>query len=299
MDLAILLATAPARQLDPAANKRLVYLAGQLERALGARRVLFVREDGVESLVSGTNVSEIAYRAGHIGDLFPRVLALLAQNSVAPEQPPLLAPWLERLGFADRRPAPEALMILGCIVVLTAVIAAIVWAVGDSGPGPLSAEVAGPDATAVDAESDEALEAGTLGGGDVVLGVADEGGSVRGLPAVCTIDTRRGVVAPEILPCDGVGGLRFDGHRGPWHNEFGTVSPDLGVVAEAFMEAGDNVDGVALLPDVANDMGVLGARGGVERLVLVFTADGQQVVVEQPAGRGGNVATLTFGIELG
>lgn len=297
VDLAVLLANKPTRHSDPAANQRLVYLAGQLEGVLGAGRVLFVREEGVDSLVGGTNIPEIEFRPGHISDLFPRILARLAQNSVPPEHPPLLAPWLERLGFADRRPAPEALMILSCIVVLTAVIAAIVWAVGDDGPGPLSAEVAGPDATtAVDASDGED---GPVVGGDVVLGVLDEGGSVRGLPAVCVIDTRTDVVTPEVVACQGTGGVRIDGYRGPWHNEFHTVRPDLGVVAEAVLEEGEHTDGVSLSPDVDNDMAALGAAGGVQELVLVFTADGQQVVFEQPAARGGNVATLTFGIELG
>lgn len=298
VDLAILLAREPDDDQETAANERQAQLLGQLERGLGPHKVLHLRERALAPLAEESAVTQLSFEPGGISAVFPDVLEMLAATSVPPQARPVF-PWRERFGFAAGvAPARELLAILGAfsvLVMLLGITAAL--ANDDAGSGQLTAEVA----ASPDLEGQTASEAvGSTETADSApfIGDADAGGSVRGLPARCVIDTRRGVVVPETVTCQGIGGVRIEGFRGPWHNEFSTVEADLGVVAELFTEFGDNVDGVTLTPAAANDVPALGGDH-VQQVVLVFTADGQQVTFAQRGADGGNTATLIFGIELG
>ncbi|MEM8922966.1 MAG: hypothetical protein AAGD35_05645 [Actinomycetota bacterium] len=311
VDLAILLATSPLGEEGTAANRRLVYLAGHLEQALEQpERVLFLREEGLPSLAEGTNVEEFEFAPGRIELLMPRITGRLAQNSVPTPPPPMFAPWLERFGVVDRRLPPEALIVLGLLMMLAAPIIGLVlyqW-LYPSSPGPLATEVAGP------AADEPAIGSAEVADGAEVRSPVDtiaptpegvvrtegaDGGSVTGLPARCVIDTRKGVVIPAVIACQGRGQLRIDGYRGPWHNQFGTLEADLGVIVEVYMETGRNIDGITVPPAVVNDLEAFGATGGVQEIILVFTADGQQVAIGQRNGRGQNRATFVFALESG
>ncbi len=299
VDLAILLATTPSERLTREANQRLVYLAGRLEQRLGPKRVVFVRERGVESPAVGTGVPELVYTPGDVASLIPRITSLLAESSLPPMPRPLMAPWRERLGFVDRSPAPELLLALA---VLLAVAAPVVLLLGFQGwgggaPSPsLEAEVAGPGTTG--GITSGAAGADDASAADPASARGVQGGSAVGLPARCRLELARGVLLAPSVDCEGAGGVVVEGFRGPWHNELGTVRPDLGVVVEVVLEAGSG-QSVTMAADIDNDTWSLGAGEGVERLVVVFTADGQQVELRQPGPRGGNVAVLTYGLESG
>ena len=303
VDLAILLATSPSRTDETAANRRLVYLAGHLEQALGPKQVLFVRERGVSSLVSGTNVPELEYTPGRIAMLMPRITGRLAENSVPPTPRPLLGSWLQRVGFVDRRLPPEAWLVLALVLVLAApLVGFLLYQLLRPATG-LTSEAAETTVPVISSEAvgGEQPPAGPepTNGDPVRSGAGADDGSVTGLPARCVIDTRRNVVLPEVVPCEGAGGVRVEGYRGPWHLEFHTLETDLGVIVEVFMETGPNVDGVTVTPAVVNDLEGFGSRGGVEELVVAFTADGQSLHITQRAGRGGNEARLVFALEAG
>lgn len=297
VDLAILLAREPDDDEELAANERQAQLLGQLERGLGPAKVLHLREQELEPLDEESEVRQLVFERGGISALFPDVQEMLAASSVLPQERPR-SPWRERFGFTKGvAPPRELLAILGAfgvLIFLLGVTAAI--AGGDDEPGQLAAEVAAPEVGA-EVVPGSGVETGPS---DAVpfAGGADAGGSVRGLPARCVIDTRREVVIPEVVPCQGIGGVQVVGYRGPWHNALATVESDLGVVVEAYSEFGANIDGVTLEPLEANDMGPI-TDGHVQQMVLVFTADGQQVTFSQGSGGGANTATLVFGIELG
>jgi hypothetical protein len=114
------------------------------------------------------------------------------------------------------------------------------------------------------------------------------------------IETAKDRLLPETISCEGIGGLRVDGHRGPWHNEIYELTTDSGVVGDIVMESpAGGEDRQPLEPAGEQLLAPLGSRFGVLRLELVFSANGQQVTLRQDDDLGGNVASLTFGLDLG
>lgn len=303
VDLAILLATSSGRA-ESAANRRLVYLAGVMQGTLGDRRVLALLENEVGPLLDGTSLTELRYQPGTIGVHFPQILAVLGETSAKGGQS-LVTPWLERFGVVDGRVAPEMWLALGALAVIAAVVGVFGYQLFGSSNGRLSAEVAEIGGVV----TTSGLGPGSTSNGLPELGSGSSGafgseadGSVLGLPARCVVNTGGGVVFSDVIPCEGVGGIRVEGFPGPWHNEIGRVSLEAGVLGEAMMEAdqaGADSDPVVLESGGTSELDSRGSSFGVAQLVFIFTANGQEVALSQLSGRAGNTVTLTYGLDLG
>ena len=331
IDLAMLVVTRAEGAASGRAVQNLIHLNGLLQGKLGPKRVLVLVEDRVDSFLHGTGSSELTFERGNIRSRFTQIDALLGEGTAATpgRVGSALTPWLERFGIAENELAPEVWMVAGVMAVLAALAGVIgfqvfsdpviddevqVVDVSDDGGSAddlvtgdaTTVEGGASDATAVDG-SDGAPEDGattTIPPGGPTLTV-DLGGAERGradgLPATCVISTRSGELIPETIDCEGLGGLEASGSLGPWHNVISSVSGDPGVAGEIYIEPRPGVAEptvVALAPPGPQDLEVHDSRYGVDRLELQFSANGQQVILEQPETLGGDRLVLTFSLDL-
>ena len=301
VDMAILMAT-PLDRRSGATASYLAYLAGILQGALGDRRVLALVENEAGGLVTGTSVAELRYERDNIQARLPYVTSLLAELNAQSSQP-FVTPWLERFGIVDGRVAPEMWLALGALAVIAAVLGVLTYQFVGGSTNELSAELADSDdlVDSVDRSLGSTTNDPSVLGPETAAGLGPpEQGSIEGLPAFCVIETANDQLLPETISCDGIGGLRVEGHRGPWHNQIYELTSDLGVVGHIVTEPSAGVEiRVPLEPVGEQLLEPLGSRFGVQRLELIFSANGQQVTLHQAGELGDNEATLTFGLDLG
>ncbi|MCP4224013.1 MAG: hypothetical protein GY773_11770 [Actinomycetia bacterium] len=304
VDLAVLMTPASASGDDQVSN-RLVYLTGILQGALGSRRVLSLVANDAANLTTGSSVAELRYEPGDIRSRFPLVDSLLADLR-AQSSGSFLAPWLERFGVVDGRVAPEVLLVLGAVAVVAAFAGILGYQFFGGSTNELSAELA-EEATLASGDLAE-QDPGSVPDGAVVLGPqvsgglgSDIDGMVGQLPARCVIETESGLLLPEVIVCEGVGGLTVDGHPGPWHSTIHQVLADIGVVGDVVLGTPDSGDGgrIDVEPGTEQQLDSADSTVGIQRLELFFSANGQQVVLKQTEADGGQVVTFTYGLGFG
>lgn len=281
VDMAILVVARSEQRVDLLAGRRLVHLAGVLQGQLGYGRLLVLQESDVEPFLHGTGIIELRYDRGDIGARFSEVGTRLGDLAMPGEAPP--TPWLERFGIYQGQVGSEWWLVFGCL----AVLAAVVFVFGYQFFGGAS-EDDGSDAASGTPLVTEAVAGPEVGSGDD----SDLGG-VAGLPAVCAIDTSLGAELAPAIDCDGGGRLRVDGFLGPWHQRISSVSLDLGVVGEAY-PAGSSARAVPLQSGQERPVAGVDTEIGVERLVLEFSANGQQARLHQGVG---DDVTFTFTLD--
>lgn len=270
-------------------------LVGTLHGRLGPAHTLVLAEAEVADQVARGGIAATAYRRGAIDAHNLRVEVLLT-DAIRHDGGP--GPFANsRLGQALTSLAPELWLVLGPLLVLGSVLAVLGLGIlnwrssGDDDRAPAALAPAGPGA---DASSSEPGVPGTVAPDATV----PAGMAIDLLPVTCVIDIPDGSDLPAVVPCEGRGQLRVDGYLGPWRDEIAAVGLGSGVVGTAQLEAaGDAAGAVQLAP--GREQALASAPGGrprVDRLELIFGADGQQVVLRQAAGRGGRSATFTFSL---
>ena len=193
-------------------------------------------------------------------------------------------------------PAPELWLVLGPLLVLGSVLAVLGLGIlnwrSSSSDGSRSPALS-PAGPAADASSADPGVPGTVAADAAV----PAGMAIDLLPVTCVVEIPDGASLPVVVPCEERGQLRVDGYLGPWRDEIDSVGMASGVVGSAQLAAGDQAAGaVQLAPGRDQALASAGSRPGVDRLELIFGADGQQVVLRQAATRGGHTATLTFSL---
>ena len=275
----------------------LTHLIGRLQGQLGSGRLLVFTEAELAGLLGTTGVNELPYRRGQIETQFTQVRALLDEALLASPKP--AASWwsilCDRLGMSTGSLAPELWLILGPLLVLAVLLAAI-------GSGQLGWPSIGPRSARI------TLDPTLLGPARLASQARPENpavdlsgqGSINLLPVSCTIDTHHGSSLPPVIDCGSVGQLKVEGHLGPWHNEISHLFIDAGVVGEVDLEPQPNQSAegpVSLRPGVDQSLEAYHPDYGVDRVRLVFGADGQQVTLWQAEGRGDNKVILTFWLD--
>ena len=271
-------------------------LVGLLHGRLGASRTLVLAEADVADQVADGGIAATVYRRGAIDAHHLRVEALLTDAARRDGGGPL--PFASsRLGQALTSLAPELWLILGPLLVLGSVLAVLGLGIlswrsgGADGDAP---PVLAPAAPGADATSSEPGVPGTVAPDATV----PAGMAIDLLPVTCVIDIPDGASLPAVVPCESRGQLRVDGYLGPWRDEIASVGLGSGVVGTAQLEAADAAGGAVQLAP-GREQALASASGGrprVNRIELIFGADGQQVVLRQAAGRGGRSATFTFSL---
>ncbi len=127
------------------------------------------------------------------------------------------------------------------------------------------------------------------------------GGDNDLLPAVCSVDLRKGSLLDDALTCNTVGQLMIEGLDGPWHNEIAAIAVADGVVGRLRYEIppSGSTDGPEAI-DLASGSAVLNqtdATFGVIDLTLRFSANNQHVHLFRNADGSGEFATLTFTLD--
>lgn len=269
-------------------------LVGLLQGRLGPSRTLVLAEADVAEQVVGAGITASAYRRGAIEAHQLRVEALLVDASRHDSGPLPFAN--SRLGRALTSLAPELWLVLGPLLVLGSVLAVLGlgilnWRASDDPEAPPALAPSGPGA---DASSSAPGVPGTV----APDATAPAGMAIDLLPVTCVVDIPDGASLPVVVPCESRGQLRVEGYLGPWRDEIASVGLGSGVVGTARLEAaGEAAGAVQLAP--GREQALASDRGGrprVDRIELIFGADGQQVVLRQAPGRGGQAATLTFSL---
>lgn len=302
MDLVVVMAP-PSGLGSSVINQNISHLAGRL----GDQRVLTLRESGGEPVPAASSGPEIEYHRGAIGDRFPQVQSTLGdmlRERSASREPA----WREWLGVVDTRVRPEQLMAAGAAVLGVAALSVVVVLLFffPRGSPELGAELAQVDDVVVGPTrpggSVGPEGSAPAGPGPTELALGSGGvGSAEVFPVRCVVTMSAGEILPDVVPCEGDGGLRVLGHRGPWHLTLHHVVPDLGVVGEAV--TGSAAVGARtrhpLDPEGENHLPDLPQGDGVLRLDLQFSADGQRVYLEAADTDGGQATTLVFSLALG
>lgn len=269
-------------------------LVGLLHGRLGPSRTLVLAEADVVDQVTGGGIIATPYRRGAIDAQNLRVEALLTDAARHDGGPLPFAN--SRLGQALTSLAPELWLVLGPLLVLGSVLAVLGLGIlnwrssgGDEAPPALA-----PAAPGADASSSEPGVPGTVAPDATV----PPGMAIDLLPVTCVIDIPDGASLPVVVPCEARGQLRVDGYLGPWRDEIASVGLGSGVVGTAQLEAeGDAAGAVQLAPGREQALASTpGGRPRVNRIELIFGADGQQVVLRQATARGGRSATFTFSL---
>lgn len=274
--------------LPSTSARRVVHLVGWLQGRLGDTRVIVAAEQRVAVLLNGLPVTIVEYEQGALRSHFRYLASRLGEVTVPPDRGgrALLDGVRDRFGSFEGPTSSELPTILGILGVLL-VTAVAIWAVfslrssggGVALPEDPDTELAGP---AVDDELP-----------------TEPAGRIDGLPSSCTIDVTVGAVVPRELPCEGVGGLTADGFLGPWHDELFALSIDAGVVADVVRGAGPDpgdTDRLELLTPGRHEVRDPGS-GAVTEIVLVFSANNQEVVFHQADDRGPAELRLTFRLD--
>jgi hypothetical protein len=299
IDLAVVVVARSDRRVDLLTSRRLNHLVGVLQGQLGFGRVLVLTENEIESFLHGSGVTEVRYDRGNIRARFPQVGALLEDLLDGSEPPDRSPPFEEgrsiwhRVGFVEDGVPPEMLVSGGVLLFLVVVLIVTAWQFA----GGAASSSGGDDGPSAGTETDDAVILGDApdpAGPEATIGSNGESGA---LPASCTIDTSDGMVLGDVVPCEGIGGLRVEGNSGPWHQQLGSVVADPGVVGHVELE-GDSPP-VTKPVTAAEEVVVLdGVQIGVRAVHLQFSADGQQVRFRSATGRGDQQAVLTFSLEL-
>jgi len=273
----------------------LAMLVGLLHGRLGAPRTLVLAEADVAEQVGEGGIDASVYGRGAIDAHHPRVEALLADAARQEGGGP--SPFANsRLGQALTSLAPELWLVLAPLLVLGSVLAVLGlgilnWRSSEAEEPPAVPAPAGPE---VDASSSEPGVPGTV----APDATAPAGMAIDLLPVTCVIDIPDGASLPAVVPCESRGQLRVEGYLGPWRDEIASVGLGSGVVGTAQLEASEGPGGAVQLAPGREQVlaSEPGGRPGVNRIELIFGADGQQVVLRQAAGRGGRSATFTFSL---
>lgn len=299
VELAVITIARSDRRVDVLTTRRLNHLVGVLQGQLGFGRVLVLTESELGSFLHGTGVTEIHYERDNIQARFPQIGALLedlVSGSGLPDRSP---PFVEgrslreRLGLAGGRLAPEMLIAIGVMLVLLSVLLVSAWELVGGGGDEAAASRAGDTTAPGDPE---------VGGGVTSTGLqTGNSGSAGDLPARCTIDTSPRSVQPEVVLCEGVGGVRAEGDLGPWNDRISTITMDQGVLGQVHLVSADAAPSngvIDLEPATDQSLEQWNPTAGVDWIRLQFSAHGQQVRIRRHPDSGDNELILTFNLDL-
>jgi len=289
VDLAIVMVPPEDGDGESAIGRRLAYLAGVFKGRLGDTPVLMMLEYGARPPVVDVGVVELHYERDKIEARFPFVTSLLAERSAAAANM-TASPWLERLGIIEGRVAPELLLMLGALAVIMSVLAVLGLQFLGSTDGADPEDAGNGSTTSLGAEAfpDAPERSGGFGPGDA--------GSIEGLPARCIVETKAGGLLADAVTCDGLGRLQVEGYRGPWHLEIQQLQVDVGVAGDVVIVS---TTGIERIPVLGGGPQTIADPQGVDRLELLFSANGQSVTFGQVEDRGGNTVTLTYALTAG
>jgi hypothetical protein len=297
IEMAVVVIARSDRRVDLLTSRRLNHLVGVLQGQVGFGRVLVLTENELEGFLYGTGVTEVRYDRDNIQARFPQLGALL-EDMVGGYEPPDRSPpfeegrpLLERLGLTDGGLRPEMLVGGGVLLLLVVVLIVLAWqfAGGAANADP------GSDGGRIGAGAEEGPS-----GPEVATAQRDDGpvaaGDVGSLPASCVVDTSEGSVLPEVVACDGIGGLRVEGYHGPWFRDLATVAVDQGVVGHLELAGSEAAATTVPLSPLAKAS--VPGGSGVSAVRLQFSSDGQRATFHQASGQGGDQVVLTFSLDL-
>jgi len=288
VDLALVLVATSDGAFDREEAVGINRIVGVLQGRLGTGRVLVVNEDAIDSSLAGNDVMQVDFKRNQIADKFVPIAAGL-EDLLAASETLTAAGRAKRAARVPTRFQPEVWAAAGVLIVLLALLAAVGLQLLLSSAG--SAETSDNDSGSV-GETAAAPSTGTETNQDLQLsGVSP---SAEALPVDCQVDISQAVLLPAEIPCgSGTGGVRIEGHRGPWHNRTSTVQFDDGVYVELHRH---EPNPVVSLVSAGSELSLNSGRPlvGIETIDFRFSANGQRVKLGGPDGR----VTLTFSLDL-